>query len=114
MKATKNTWQILRNNSTDCGLRGLYCSYNKIKAEKLKCIPLSIDCLDFYFDIDALDLITHSAARILEYLERIEPIFDNFNQNEINELTISCKFGIDGAQSGTNYAHHFMDESRDD
>ena len=41
----------------------------------MKCVTLSIDCRDFYVEIDSFDFINQGTARILEYLERIDLIF---------------------------------------
>ena len=38
----------------------------------------------------------------------------NLTRFDINELNFDCKYGEDGAQSGSNYAHHFQEEGRSD
>ena len=115
MNLTRSTYQTLRNNAVRKGLKRLYCSYKKIQAEKWKCIPISLNCMDYYFEVDGYDLAKQTVARLMKYSKKHDSNFRNSIINvQINELDLECKFGLDGAQSGTNYSHHFEEVGRSD
>lgn len=115
MRLTKSTYQIMRNNALKNGLKKLYCSYKKIQAEKLNCVPISLSCSDHHFEIDCFDLAKHTVMRLIKFNELHDfNLMSAISQDEVNEVRLECKFGLDGAQSGTNYSHHFEDEGRSD
>lgn len=108
-KLTANSYKILRKNQKMLIMVTLQ-PYYKLAMEKLNCSPQSLSISDYFFSVNALDLISLTTKRQLELIN----LSEFFEFDNLNNIYVTVKIGSDGARSGTDYAHHFANLSMDD
>ena len=106
-KLSYRKYVLIRQNAKKSWI-DMYAPYYKFAAKKSVCMPGSMIIRDHFFEVDALDAISLTAKRLLMTMD----LSTDFAST--NDLVISVKIGIDGARSGTQYAHFFNEDDLSD
>ena len=98
---TKEAYQEIRNSAKAKGA-DIYPAYNKLREEKKLCYPENVTIREMSAVVPLQDLVNHTAARLLLALD------NPFQKSQ--ELTLICKYGMDGATGQSLYKQPFANE----
>lgn len=96
---SRHQYDIIRENDRD-----RFPSYKAIQEQKKRCYPLGIEISSLRAEVKVQDLLNHTSERILTLQK---DVLQQFDDNDLSNLFLICKYGFDGSSGFSEYKQKF-------